>query len=133
MAKEDWLQNEIQKLAKVLAKLLRLKLGAEDEKIVWEADESLKGLPGMDGEARSATEIAAMLIENLQTASQGKILSDIFKEKALAQERLELTAEAAKSFEIAWLLAIWADEKEGTFSFENMENIAFLSSKSKGN
>ncbi len=129
MAKEDWLQNEIQKLAKVLAKLLRLKLGAADEKIVWEANESLKGLPGMDDEARPATEIASLLIENLQTASQGKILSEIFKEKALALERLILVPDAAKSFEIALQLAIWADEKEGVFSFENMDNIAFLKSK----
>ena len=129
MAKEDWLQNEIQKLAKVLARLLRLKLAGEDDKIVWEANEALKDLPGFNDDKLIAEEIAKLLIENLQGVSQAKAFSEIFKEKALAQERLEAMPEALKSFEIALHLAVWADENERVFSFESVDNIAFLREK----
>ncbi len=129
MAKEDWLQNEIQKLAKVLAKLLRLKLAGEDEKIVWEANEALKDLPGFIDDKLTAEEIAQLLIENLQGVGQAKIFSEILKEKALAQERQEAMPEALKSFEIALHLAVWVDENERIFSFESADNIAFLREK----
>jgi len=129
MAKEDWLQKEVRKLAQVLAKLLRFKLAGADEQIVWEANDALKDLPGMEDENLSAKATAEQLIANLQTATQAKTLSDIFKEKALAQERLEGLPAAIKSFEIALHLAVWADENEGIFSFETTGNIAFLEKK----
>ncbi len=132
MPKEDWLQKEIRKLALVLAKLMKLKLMGNHAEIIAEAHNSLNGLPGLDDEGLSSQELADKLISHCEDASQAKILSDIFREKALAQEITGDNIGALYSFEIAVVLAKWADVKEAVFSFENMGNIAFLEDKIAG-
>ncbi len=130
MAKEDWLLKEINRLAQLLAKLLRFKLAGEDSAIIQEVNESLNGLAlGLDDDSLTAKEVAEKLIGQFQTPVQASSSSEIFKEKALAQKRLGLTSEAKKSFEVALCLAIWADESEGVYSSQNQENIEFLREK----
>jgi hypothetical protein len=86
MPKEDWLQKEIRKLAKVLAKLLCFKYADQHLEIVREADEALMDFLKLDAHEMTPENIAQKLIERTGDAEQVKTLSDIFKEKGLAQE-----------------------------------------------
>jgi hypothetical protein len=130
MPKEDWLEKEIRKLAQVLAKLLRFKLAGKDTELLNEAGEALKNLPAWSDDEPDAETASIRLIEAVANAEQAKNLSDIFKEKALAHERLNQPEAAKRAFIIALRLAEWADENEGVFSFENHQNLQFLKNKS---